>query len=483
VSGIATRLGREPHVRVVRETLAGEPAWLVGGTVRDVLLERRLEDLDVVVVVDPERAARRLAAAVDGHVFPLSERFGAWRVIAQDRSWQADLTPVRGSIEEDLALRDFTINAMAIALPDSPDLLDPHGGEADLSARAIRAVGRHAFSDDPLRTLRLARFACELGFEPERGTRELAAAEALRITEVAPERCFHELRRLVVSDDPRRGIDLMDATGLVGPLLPELEGLKGVEQNRYHHLDVWGHTLEVLERLVEVERDPEPTFGALGEAIAAELARPLADDLTRGQALRLGALLHDAGKPATRAVTDEGRVLFWGHDGVGAEMARAFARRMHASVALAEYLAALAQHHLRLGFLVHERALSPRHVYRYLRACEPVEVEVTVLSVADRLATMGPRTKRRAVESHVALARDLAAQALEWRAAPGAPAPVRGDDLIADLGIEQGPEVGRLLELIEEAVFVGEVRSREDALALARREAGSRAGAAGGEPR
>ena len=130
-------------------------------------------------------------------------------------------------------------------------------------------------------------------------------------------------------------------------------------------------------------------LGESGEGIARELAQPLGDELTRGQALRFGALLHDAGKPATRAVTDEGRVLFWGHDSVGADLARAFGRRMHTSAALADFVAALAQHHLHLGFLVHERPLSRRHVYRYLRGCEPVEVEVTVLSVADRLATRG----------------------------------------------------------------------------------------------
>ena len=204
-----------------------------------------------------------------------------------------------------------------------------------------------------------------------------------------------------------------------------------------------------------------------------ELAQPLGDELTRGQALRFGALLHDAGKPATRAVTDEGRVLFWGHDRVGADLARAFGRRMHTSGALAEFVAALAQHHLHLGFLVHERPLSRRHVYRYLRRCEPVEVEVTVLSVADRLATLGPRTRDEAVESHVSLARELAREALAWRTGNRPHAPVRGDDLIAELGLEPGPVVGRLLDAIDEAAFADEVRTREEALALARREAKS----------
>jgi hypothetical protein len=166
-------------------------------------------------------------------------------------------------------------------------------------------------------------------------------------------------------------------------------------------------------------------------------------------------------------VNAEGRVLFWGHDGVGADMSRDVLRRLHASTALGDFVAALAQHHLRLGFLVHDRPLTRRHVYRYMRACEPVELEVTVLSAADRLATRGERTRSEAVEAHLELARDLAAEALEWRAHPPAP-PLRGDELIDELGIEPGPDVGRLLQVVEEAAFAGEAPTREDALAVAR---------------
>jgi len=475
LSTLADRLERAAAVRTVLGGLGGIDAWLVGGTVRDALLGRPVGEADVVVAGDAEPVARALAERTGAFVFPLSERFGAWRVIARDRTWQSDITPARGTIEEDLGLRDFTVNAMAVPAAEPGRLLDPHGGEADLGARTIRAVGARSFADDPLRVLRMARFAVDLDFEVEGATLALAAAESARIGEVAPERSFYELRRLIAGPAPGRGIELMESTGLVATLLPELEQLQGIEQNPYHHLDVWGHTLEVLDRVVEVTSDPGAVLGDSAEGVGRELARPLADDLTRGEALRFGALLHDVGKPATRAVTEDGRVLFWGHDGVGAEMARSFGRRMHASSALGDFLAALAQHHLRLGFLVHEQPLTRRHVYRYMRATEPVEVEVTVLSVADRLATMGPRTREEAVGSHVSLAREIVREALAWRAGDRPRAPLRGDDLIAELGIEPGPEVGRLLELVDEAAFAGDVSTREEALALARREAGSAA--------
>jgi poly(A) polymerase len=460
---------RSPVLHIARSALAGRPAWVVGGPVRDAFLGRPVDaDVDIVVAEDAAAAARMLADAAGAHVFPLSERFGAWRVIARDRSWQTDITPLRGgTIEDDLALRDFTVNAMARPLTDMATLVDPHGGEGDLESRVLRAVTERAFEDDPLRVLRLARFAAELGLEVEQRTTSLAQRAAPRIDAVAAERSYYELRRLIGGEDPLAGIRLVEQLGLLAHLLPELHGLIGVEQNPYHHRDVWGHTLEVLERLVEIERDPAAVFGELGETIGAELQRPLADELTRGQALRLGALLHDAGKPATRVVNAEGRVLFWGHDGVGAGMARDVFRRLHASTAVGEYVAALAQHHLRLGFLVHERPLTRRHVYAYMRACEPVELEVTLLSAADRLATRGERTRDAAVEAHMEVARELAAEALRWRAEPPVP-PVRGDELIEELGLEPGPEVGNLLRVIEEAAFAGEVHKRDEALELAR---------------
>ena len=467
-----------PAVRIAQAALAGHSAWFVGGPIRDALLARPVEDVDIVVTARPEAAARAVAAQADAHLFPLSERFGAWRVIARDRTWQVDLAPLRGdSIEADLALRDFTVNAMALPLDGPGELLDPHGGQRDLHERVLRAVSGSAFEDDPLRVLRLARFAAELGLDPDPGTTELARRAALGIAQVAPERSFYELRRLVCAPDPVTGIRRAGDVGLLPHLVPELHILRGVEQNAYHHLDVWGHTLEVLERLLDIERDPGAVFGELGEAIGVELARPLADELTRGEGLRFGALLHDAGKPATRAISPQGRVLFWGHDGVGAQMTRDVFRRLHASVALGDYVAALARHHLRLGFLVHERPLTRRHVYRYMRACEPVELEVTVLSAADRLATRGERSRPEAVEAHLEVARELAAAALEWRVHPPAP-PVRGDELIAELGIVPGPEVARLLAIVEEAAYAGEAATREQGLAVAREAATSGGGEA-----
>jgi poly(A) polymerase len=450
------------------EALRGEPVWLVGGSVRDELLGRPVTDVDLAVDGDPERAARAVAGEVGGPVFALSEAFGAWRVIDRRAGRMVDVSPLQGAtIEADLAERDFTINAMARPL-DGGELIDPHGGRADIEARALRVLGARAYESDPLRPLRLARFAAELGFEPDDETTRLTAAAAPRTTEASPERVFGELKRLLAADGAVAAVELADRLGLLAAVLPEVAALHDVEQSHFHHLDVYGHTLEVLRRQIELEGRLDELFGDLAEQLRALLEAPFADDLSAMQALRFGALLHDIGKPATRGVRPDGRVTFIGHDAVGEEMVRALCRRLRTSERLSRLLEGLTRHHLVLGFLVHQRPLDRRTVYRYLKHTSPVEVEVTLLSCADRLATRG-RNAEAAIAAHLELARELMAEALAWRESGPPRPPLRGDELAGELGIEHGPELGRLLGELEEAAFTGEAVTRDQALEVARR--------------
>jgi poly(A) polymerase len=190
--------------------------------------------------------------------------------------------------------------------------------------------------------------------------------------------------------------------------------------------------------------------------------------MTRGTALRLGALLHDVGKPVTRGERG-GYVTFIGHDREGAEIVGTVCERLRASRALTRHLQALTLHHLRLGFLVHEAPLPPRRVHEYLRATEPVAADVTLLTVADRLSARGsgPLATEEAIEAHLELARAMLAAALDWRRDGPPPPLLRGDELAAELGIPEGAELGELLAELEAAQFAGEVGTREEAVALA----------------
>lgn len=443
-----------------------ERAWLVGGALRDRLLDRPTADYDVAIAADPRATARELARRTSGHPFELSEGFGAWRVVSREHTWQVDVLPVaEGEIEADLGRRDLTINAIAQPLRGG-ELIDPFGGLPDLRARRLRLVSPEAFSEDPLRTLRLVRLACELDFSVEPRTAAAAKRSAQSLAAVSPERVFSELKRIVCAERAVEGLALMDELGITPVVLPEVSALHGVEQSHFHHLDVHDHTLAVLSEAIALERDPERFLGAHWKATGEFMSRPLANELTRWQALRFGALLHDIAKPQTRNVTAQGRVTFMGHDRAGAAVASEILGRLRASERLRDHVAALARHHLRLGFLVHEMPLGRRAIYDYLHTCAPVGVDVTLLSVADRLATRGDNAQR-AIARHLQLARQLLAEGLAWMAQPPRP-PVRGDELARALGIKPGPVVGGLLAELEAASFSGELTTAEEAIAHAR---------------
>jgi len=470
VSVLTDALAGSAPVRAVREALAGhpDPIWIVGGTPRDALLGRALVDVDLAVDGDPETVARAVARALRGPVFPLSEAFGAWRAIDRERSFRIDVSALRGpTIEDDLGRRDFAANAIAIPL-EGGDPIDPHGGARDAAAGILRVLGPDAYAQDPLRPLRLVRLATELPLAPDRETERLTREAASRVTSASPERVWAELRRIVVADRVLEGLALASRLGLTAAVLPELEDLRGVEQSHFHHLDVHDHTMEVLRRTIELERAPEELFGPSAEPLAAVLDEPLGDELTRREGLRLVALFHDVAKPDTRTVLASGRVAFVGHDTVGEDVVTRIFRRLRSAERVRSFVAAVTRHHLKLGFLVHHRPLSRTAVYRYLSACQPVEVEVTLFSCADRLATRG-KSAERSIGAHLDLARELMAEALEWRAQGPPAAPVRGDVLAGALGLDPGPEVGELLAALREARFAGEVATEEEAVEYARR--------------
>jgi putative nucleotidyltransferase with HDIG domain len=468
------RLGEAPAIEVARSGLrdVADRAWLVGGSVRDAVLGGDVVDVDIAFDGDPAEAARGIAADAGGHPFELSDEFATWRVVAREGDWKVDVAALRGpSIEVDLRLRDFTVNAIAIPLAGG-DPVDPTGGLGDLEEGVLRACADRAFADDPLRVLRAARFAARSGFAPEPATIDLARAAAPRAAEPAGERQYAELRLLLAGADPLAGLDLLDRTGAMAVVLPEVAALRGVAQSANHHLDAYDHTVEVLRRLLEVERELRRYCGAEADAVAARLGEPLADELSRGDALRWAALLHDVGKPATRAERD-GWVSFIGHDAVGAEMVADLCRRLRTSRRFATHLGAMTRDHLVLGFMVRERPLPRRRVWDYLSRTAPQTVDTTLLTVADRLSAQGGGVPEQALAGHLELAAEMIAAAIAWEDERPEPL-LRGDEISAEVGIEPGPELGAAVAELAAACFAGEVTDREGAVEHLRAWAGER---------
>jgi poly(A) polymerase len=445
---------------------------VVGGGLRDALLGRPVADLDVVVAGDAARAAAELARAHGAGRFRLSARFGAWRVHGGALPCTIDLTPLQGgSLDSDLDRRDLTVNALALpaGVPDGSTIVDRHGGLADLAAGRLRLVRPSALRDDPVRLLRLPRIAAELGFAVDAEAAARARADAGELAAAAGERLMEELRRVTALPAPWRALELMDELGVLTALVPELAGARGLEQTPYHHKDVLDHTLEVVRHACELAADPEPVFRSLAPRVAAALTEPLGDGLHRRGALMLAALLHDMAKPATHAVTPEGRVTFWHHDRVGERQSREWCLRMRTSARLRDHLALCVRHHLTLGFMVHRTPLSLRQLDRYLRATAPAEVDVLLLSTADRLATRGPRTSEHAIRRHLVLAREV--MAVHFQLVDRGPLRplVDGATLARELERPAGPWLAQVLLALREDQLVGAVRSRDDAIRVARR--------------
>lgn len=461
---IERALAASGQLEPARRTLAEQPGsfWVVGGAVRDALRGELVGEIDLATDADPSESARALARATGAACFELSDRHSSWRVAARSGEWTIDVSGLRAeTIEADLMLRDFTANAIAVPLGGG-DPLDPSGGIADIEAGILRSVAERAFEDDPLRLMRAARLAAGLGLELDPGTLSLARASAGRAAEPAGERQFAELRAMLTGPDPLRALELLDELGAGAVVLPEVHGLRGVAQSANHHLDVHQHTVEVLRRWLEVESDLERYVGDAAAEVAELLAEPLADDIDRREGIRFAAVLHDIGKPVTRTERD-GFVGFRGHDAIGAEMVADLARRFRTSRRFADYQAALTRHHLVLGFMVAERPLSRRRIWDYLSATGPEALDVTLLTVADRLSAQGPGVRREAIDGHLELAREMIAEIVRLERSGGLRPLLTGGEIGAVLGIDPGPRVGEAVRELLAAQFAGEVGDRESA--------------------
>jgi poly(A) polymerase len=450
----------------LRPLIDADDAHFVGGCVRDLRLGRPVVDVDVVVAGDPAPAARRLARETGGAPFALSEEHGAWRVVLDGRT--VDFTPRRGGdIVADLGERDFTVNAMALRVDGAEeDVIDPFGGLDDLAERRLRLVSDRVFMDDPLRLLRLARIAHELGFEVDAGAEELARREAHLADRAAGERIYAEMRRLMAPDHPDAAVRLLDRLGVLDAILPEASPMHGCEQSPFHHLDVFEHTLQVLDAAADIAAHPEHYLPEHAAALRAALAEPVGDELDAGTALRLAVLFHDIEKPSTRTVSDEGRIGFMGHDRKGAETTRRVLKRWRAATSTIRFCALLVAEHLRLGFMVHDRPLDRRDAYRYMRATEPHARASVVVSLADRFATRGVRARQSYVRAHTETATELLRLVAELEAEERPPL-LRGDE-IAELTGATGPGIGKLVAALAEEQAAGAVTTRDEAVAFVR---------------
>jgi poly(A) polymerase len=457
------------------------PAFLVGGYLRDSLLSRPSQDIDVAVAGDPQLLGQELAWELGGAFVPLSPLHGVARIVVRgpgNKPWTIDLTGLSGSIEEDLARRDFTINALAMSLESwlseqwRESILDPFNGREDLSQKRIRTVSQYVFQEDAGRLLRAVRLAARLQFRLEPETARLIRAEAPRIEQVSGERVRDELLAVLAGDDARGQREILDRLDLLCRIIPELALTKGVEQPRVHYWDVWGHLLHTVETAERV------TGGHQNSAIYSFVPwtpeakeyfnQEVSDGHSRRTILKLAGLLHDIAKPQTKTQDETGRTRFFGHPELGAEMAATRLAQLRLSSRGAAMVSKMVEQHLRPTNMQHEAELpTKRAIYRYFRDLGDVATDTLYLSMADYLAAKGPELSPDDWANHARMMTYILQIGTE-QVKPGKPDRlVTGHDLMERFDLKPGPQIGVLLEKINEARAAGEISTQEEALALA----------------
>ncbi|MBI2832297.1 MAG: CCA tRNA nucleotidyltransferase [Chloroflexi bacterium] len=475
----------------VRNLLAeqGVKSYLVGGFIRDTLLDRESADIDIAVDADALEVAVRLAGAIGGKYVPLNDVNRVARIVLPGQAWEIDLSTMRESIEQDLALRDFTVDAMAVDLDKidlqhgiekgghptakPSDLIDPFGGWEDLQKKIIRAVSVTAFESDPVRLLRAVRLAFELGFAIEPETERQIRRYSSLINRVAGERVREELLRLLAVQGIGQLLPYLDETGLLTAIIPELAEAKGVEQPKEHYWDVFQHSLQTVSALEFVLRQGNWRYAG-EEALAAvpwsqRLAQHFGEEVSHGSArgslLKLAALLHDIAKPSAKAFDQNGRMRFLGHAGEGATTATAIMERLRFSAKEIKMVETIIEHHLRPGHMSQDGELpSHRAIYRYFRDTGETGIDILYLSLADHLAARGPNLHHDSWQEHAKMVHYVLTRYFERESVIAPPALVNGHDLINIFGMKPGPEIGELLEAVREAQAAGELTTREEAL-------------------
>ncbi|GIV85189.1 MAG: HDIG domain-containing protein [Candidatus Roseilinea sp.] len=467
-----------PEVQVVRELARarGAPTLLVGGAVRDALLGQPLpRDLDFAVQGDAAALGRAVANALNASFYVLDADRGTARVLVRERTptggMTMDFAACRGpDWRADAFARDFTINAIAVNLDDGA-LVDEANGLADLDARVIRAANEHAMADDPVRALRAVRLSFALGMRIEPATLAQVRAAGRMLGRPSAERLRDELMAILNLRDAGRAVQRLDDLNLLVPIVPEVEPMRACDQPAPHRFTVLQHTWVVMEALDHLLEDWALGMGDVRfERLAEHFGAITAEHHTRAAVFRFAAMLHDCGKPATRSIGEDGRAHFYGHETTGATLAAARARALRFSGDEVARVRTIVRHHMRANFMAQQaHAPTLRTLYRFFRDVGDCAPELALFAIADCVGKRGPQTAAEDCAPSVEIARRLLGEYYARFERSVAPAPLlNGRDVIA-LGVKPGPRVGEILEAVREAQMIGELVTREDALALAHR--------------
>ena len=460
----------------------GVSVFVVGGTLRDAILGRPISDLDLAVEGDAVSAGREIASAMDGRLVVLDDARDICRVhIPGDEHWQVDLAGASEGIVDHLQGRDFTVDAMAVPLSEAGfqgeprGFMDPSGGLADLRDRVIRAVSGDTFRADPARLMRAARLAVQLGFDIESSTEDMARREAALVSTVASERVRDELLLLLERPGATEAVRLLDRLNLLCRVIPEIEEARNVIQPKEHYWDVFNHLVETAGQVETVLGDGPDAGDFVSravprpESLAGYFNREVSDGHTLATLMKLGGLLHDVAKPATRTVEQSGRIRFLGHHSVGAEMVQGILERLRLSRRGTDLLSTMVQNHLRPAQMAPKGEMpSGRAVYRFFRDLGEAAIPTLYLNLADYIAARGPDLQEGEWADYCELIGFILEEGLTEKAPQTLPKLVDGRDIMDAFALAPGPQIGALIDVATEAQAGGEIETKAEALDLIR---------------
>ncbi len=461
-------------------------AYIVGGFLRDLIVKRGTIDIDIALEADTLCVSPLIADYIGGKYILLDEINRVGRVILletgeqpEGKQWQIDFSTIEEDIVQNLKKRDFTLDAMAIDLDKvisgatPADIIDPFNGMQDIEQKVVRATSDTIFKDDAARLLRAVRIAAELNFTINPLTESLILQNSHLITAVAGERVREELLRLLANTESGPLLLYLDELGLLTALIPELADTKGVEQPREHQWDVFNHSVKAVDAVDFILRKEGWQYA--GNEIldfvlwSVELAQyfdlKVSGSSNRRHLLKLAALLHDIAKPQTKMINDKGRTRFHGHPKQGAPIAAAILERLRFSNKESKLVAAVVHNHLRPVQTSHSELPSDRAVYRYFRDVGDAAIDTLFFSLADHLATRGANLDITNWREHAAIVDYMLTQHSKQKSEVKPKKLINGNDLMRNFNLKPGPEIGRILEAIQEAQACREITTRDEAMA------------------